>query len=724
MNLFSLPNIVASFFLFSMLIFVAIQTRNRWNERVFSFLAFCFTTAIWQITYGLSYCMTNENSAFKLLKIGYAAVIFMPVTFLHFVSSFLGKGKTGSLKILIRASYFLSAAFLLLHFSGHFLDGTYHYFFGYYPKAYLPVHLPFMLLMIVTVLTSMYILYKEWRRVERQGIHEIEGTDVHQIKLVLFAFLFITVSASDFLPNYGLEYYPIGVLCVVGFSSVITYTILRYNLHDIQVIVKRTLQFAGLVAVAAFVMVFIPKTLLQGIFHVPAVWADLFGVIIIAGGFDWVRSRLVEATEKFLFQKKYDYKVLLKRFTYEVMNILDLKQVGQMTVDTFVDTVKLDGASLLLLNKEKESNKYELVASKGKSAQQAVALDEQDPFVVFLRETHEPIGIDGELGKVQFPVEVRNRLKELNARLCLPLPVHEDLIGVLCLGNKKSDEEYTKDDLDILIPLARTLGIAVSNAKLVQENTQAMALASFREKQAMIGTLSAGINHEICNPLGIVKAQCEAYLLDSEDGILVGKSQQEILERTSNIMRVALKQIDRATTVTQTLSNFAKPIKEVKAQPVDIAAEVDEVLLLVGHDLKLDKIDVLKEIPVDIPKIAVDRRQLQQVLFNLIRNAGQAIAPPGKIWVRASVDAERVKIEITDTGAGIPPERLEKIGNPFFTTKEPGKGTGLGLFITRQLIESNKGRMRVESVVGKGTTFILDFPIAKEAALTASGATQ
>ena len=126
--------------------------------------------------------------------------------------------------------------------------------------------------------------------------------------------------------------------------------------------------------------------------------------------------------------------------------------------------------------------------------------------------------------------------------------------------------------------------------------------------------------------------------------------------------------------------------------------------------------------PLDLPKIAVDRRQLQQVLFNLIRNAGQAIAPPGKIWVRANANGERVKIEIVDTGAGIPPDKLEKIGNPFFTTKEPGKGTGLGLFITRQLIESNKGRMRVESVVGKGTTFILDFPIAKEAELAAAGA--
>ena len=233
----------------------------------------------------------------------------------------------------------------------------------------------------------------------------------------------------------------------------------------------------------------------------------------------------------------------------------------------------------------------------------------------------------------------------------------------------------------------------------------------------MIGTLSAGINHEICNPLGIVKAQCEAFLLDAEDGILVGKSSQELLDRTTNIMRGALKQIDRATAITQKLSNFAKPIKEPTAQPVAVGQEIDEVLLLVGHDLKLEKIEVAKEIQPDLPSIVVDRRQLQEVLFNLIRNAGQAIKPPGTIWVRVhSGENAHVRIEIEDTGGGIPPDKLGKIYDPFFTTKEPGKGTGLGLFIVRQIVERNKGRIDVKSTVGKGTTFFLDFPAAKTTA--------
>ncbi|OGX28654.1 MAG: hypothetical protein A3B78_00945 [Omnitrophica WOR_2 bacterium RIFCSPHIGHO2_02_FULL_67_20] len=484
---------------------------------------------------------------------------------------------------------------------------------------------------------------------------------------------------------------------------------------DIEVIIKRTLVFAGLVgSVVAVVasMAFVTQDLLARFVATPRWLSNVLAAMVIAGVYGPLRNWLVNVTDRFLFQKKYDYKELLKKFTDDVMVIVDLKQLLQTTVTTLSDTVKLESCSLLLLNKDTQT--YELAASRGTNGRR-LALDEQEPFIRFFRETHEPIGLDGSLGQVRFPEAVTGRLKELNARLCLPLHLHEDLIGVLCLGKKKSDEEFTKDDFDILLPLARTLAIAVSNAQLFDELAKTQAEAAQREKLAVIGTLSAGINHEICNPLGIIKAQCEAFLMDLEDGILIGKSPSDLLNRTSSILQVALKQIDRATAITQKLSNFAKPIKDPSIQPVSVEQEVGEVLLLVGHDLTLEKIAFEQEIPPDLPSITVDRRQFQEVLFNLIRNAAQAITPPGTIRVSARAHEDgRVRIEIEDSGSGIPPDKLGKIYDPFFTTKEPGKGTGLGLFIVRQIVERNRGRIAVESAVGKGTVFFLDFPVARE----------
>ncbi len=519
-----------------------------------------------------------------------------------------------------------------------------------------------------------------------------------------------------YLPVYGINVYPYGNFTVPLYPVIMSYAIIRHQLLDIEVIVKRTLQFAGLVgSVVAVVslVAFVSQDLLAHLITIPKWLSNVLAAAVIAVLYEPLRNWLTNVTEKYLFQKKYDYKELLKKFTDEVMVVLDLKQLVQMTVNTLSETVKLEGCSLLLLNKD--NRKYELVASKSVNGRQ-VTVEEQEEFITFLRETHEPIWFEGQ---VRYPTSIVERMMQLQARVALALPIHDDLIGVLCLGKKKSDEAYTKDDLDILQPLARTLAIAVSNAELVEELKVTQAQAAQKEKLAVIGTLSAGINHEICNPLGIVKAQCEAFLLDAEDGILIGKSQQDILERTSTIMRVALKQIDRATAITQKLSNFAKPIKEPTSQPVSVGQEVDEVLLLVGHDLKLDKIEVIEEIQPDLPSIVVDRRQFQEVLFNLIRNAGQAIKPPGTIRVRAHVkDDGQVRIEIADTGSGIPADKLEKVYDPFYTTKEPGKGTGLGLFIVRQIVERNKGRISLESAVGKGTTFFLDFPAAK--AITAA----
>ena len=141
---------------------------------------------------------------------------------------------------------------------------------------------------------------------------------------------------------------------------------------------------------------------------------------------------------------------------------------------------------------------------------------------------------------------------------------------------------------------------------------------------------------------------------------------------------------------------------------------------LVGYELRLEKIDFDKQVAAGLPKLFVDRKQFQEVLFNLMRNAGQAIGEKGRITVSARQDGGKVVIDIEDTGSGIPQDKIKELFNPFFTTKEPGKGTGLGLFIVRQVVEKNGGRIYLKkTMVGQGTTFTVEFPeTAQPAALT------
>jgi signal transduction histidine kinase len=314
--------------------------------------------------------------------------------------------------------------------------------------------------------------------------------------------------------------------------------------------------------------------------------------------------------------------------------------------------------------------------------------------------------------KIFIPPQVQEIIDRLNAELLIPMILQEKMIGILSLGKKKSDEEYTQDDLDILLPLARTLAIAISNAELFQELGKTQAEAAQKEKMAVIGTLSAGINHEICNPLGIARGQCEAFLLNTKDGLYKGKSEQELLRMAEEIMAKVIKETDRATAITKKLSSFAKPAKG-EAEMVDISKEIDEVLGLVGYELKLEKIEFSKQVAGGLPKILVDRKQFQEVLFNLIRNAGQAIGEKGKITVSGTESLGSVTIDVQDTGSGIPENKIKELFNPFFTTKEPGKGTGLGLFIVRQVVEKNGGKIYLKRTkVGEGTTFTIEFPVS------------
>ena len=300
--------------------------------------------------------------------------------------------------------------------------------------------------------------------------------------------------------------------------------------------------------------------------------------------------------------------------------------------------------------------------------------------------------------------------------MCIPIILHDKLIGFLSLGMKKSGEPYNQEDIDVLMALARTEAIAISNAQLFQELSKTQAEAAQREKMAVIGTLAAGINHEICNPLGIARGQCEMFLLNYRDGLYNNVSEKELVEKCTIIFEKVIKEVDRATGITKRLSSFAKPSKQFLLGEVDVADEVQEILAILGHELKLDNVEVITNIPKDLAKIFADKKQVQEIIFNIVRNAAQAITGKGSITISAQERNDRVFIDIEDTGCGIPADKMNEIFNPFYTTKAPGKGTGLGLFIVKQIVERNKGTIVVQSEVGKGTKFTLSFSTARQMA--------
>ena len=238
-----------------------------------------------------------------------------------------------------------------------------------------------------------------------------------------------------------------------------------------------------------------------------------------------------------------------------------------------------------------------------------------------------------------------------------------------------------------------------------------MARAAQKDKLAAIGTLAASINHEIRNPLFIIKGFAESHLENLKAGVY--RSKEEILEKSQEIHQKTIEHAQLAMEIMKRLAIFAKESakQEIRFEEVDLKKTFENVLPLVQHELELDKIQLEEKIPEDLKPIRADRGHIEEIFFNLVVNACQAMKNGGTIDIGAEQQNGHVKVFIKDNGPGIPSEDLSKIFEPFYTTKE--SGTGLGLYITKKLVERSGGRISVESRPSGGTRFVLQFPVEK-----------
>jgi len=222
------------------------------------------------------------------------------------------------------------------------------------------------------------------------------------------------------------------------------------------------------------------------------------------------------------------------------------------------------------------------------------------------------------------------------------------------------------------------------------------------EKLATVGTLAAGLAHEINNPIGIISTRIEAMLLEAGDTGFSPETREDLNVLHRNAMRVA--------DITHRVLTLARsPSTERVA--VDMNAVVDEAVALLRKQLSKEGVDITAELAPGLPRMQGSAGSLQQVVLNLVLNAAQSITDRGRVMIRTSgTDASGVEITVEDTGCGIPADKLDTIFDPFYTTKP--HGTGLGLSVSLNIIREHGGTIDVKSEPGRGTTFILRFPTA------------
>jgi signal transduction histidine kinase len=221
------------------------------------------------------------------------------------------------------------------------------------------------------------------------------------------------------------------------------------------------------------------------------------------------------------------------------------------------------------------------------------------------------------------------------------------------------------------------------------------------EKMAAVGRLASGIAHEIRNPLAIILQG--VYLIDTELGE-GNKDAKEMIEMIKNSVR-------RANNIIHRLLEYARS-SEIETAPQNICEIIDEGLSLIEKQLTFKNIEIERRYPQESILVDADRATLSQVFLNLTTNAVDAMPKGGKITIKVYKEGDFCMIEFQDTGEGILQSELSKIFEPFYTTKVPGEGTGLGLAMVHLIIERHKGKISVESEPNKGTKFTIKLPLA------------
>ncbi|MBI5212317.1 MAG: response regulator [Nitrospirae bacterium] len=298
----------------------------------------------------------------------------------------------------------------------------------------------------------------------------------------------------------------------------------------------------------------------------------------------------------------------------------------------------------------------------------------------------------------------------------------------------KMRNELLKSNQDALERKNRELEDALNDLKTAQSRIIQ------QEKMASIGQLAAGIAHEINNPIGFIMSNLNTLqkysmrmsefmndLLSSVEGMsgcetdskaMLNRIAEQrrslkldyIIDDIGNLIKESLDGADRMKHIVQDLKSFSRA-DATEHKLADINKGIDSTINIVWNELKYKT--TLKKKYGDIPMTKCNLGQLNQVFMNLLVNAAQAIEKQGEITLKTWHDNGFIYVSISDTGSGIPEDRINRIFEPFFTTKEVGKGTGLGLSIAYDIVKKHKGEIIVESAVGKGTTFIIKIPVVE-----------
>ncbi len=683
----------------------------------FSFFCVCLSNGIWLFTVSFVYLSRfTETANFIYRYFTFFGVAAIMPSLLFFISSWIGS--LSRRKKFIIANFVISLIFYVLAVTTDKMiapDRMRAYFWGYYP-VYLPLSIPFLVFFLIQVLLSVGELYSGYKK-------ELAPLKKTQKKIILIASLIGFTAPIDFLPKLiNLPWlYPCGYISMFIYILLVAYAIVRYRLMNITLTITRTGIFVAvymLVLGLPFLLLTMGKSWLMQFLGVNWWVGPLVLLTVLATAGPFIYIYLQKRAESILLREQLRYRETLRQAAREMARIHKLKKLLNLIVHIVTRTVVITHSAIYLFNEK--SHKFILEASRNLKKPQITALDEENSLIRWLKDYKEPLVHEDLRRKCEEEANplfkaLESQLRLLNAEVVVPGFLRDSLIGILILGKKRSQKLFNAEDLNTFALLANQAALAVENAAIyenieeqVRQRTEELMQVQKQliqaEKLATVGTLAGGVAHEINNPLTAVLTNVQMLLTDAASLDKDSKESLELIEEATK----------RCRTIVQKLMAYAKkPTREQAVSQVNLYEVADKTIAFLEFQVAQDNIILELEAKEKEYAVMGNSNEMEQVLTNLVLNSRDAIKQvkrSGRIKISLLKNNNKVRLEVSDNGCGIPKEVINKIFDPFFTTKDVGKGTGLGLSICHSIIEKHKGTISVQSILGKGATFIIEIP--------------
>ena len=711
------------------------------TNRAFALMVFFMLS--WMISSFFESEVSDFSLALFLVRLDFCTGVFVAYSFLLFVMLFINEyskrinllslGTTILLGLLCFTSYVVSNIEILPD-RINAITGELFLLYGIY--------------LVSLVLFGLYKLFLKFR--------EAEGTLRTQIlyfSLGLFISFSIAITTNLIIPRIievpttvtRLGIY--GVIFLIFFTA---YAIIRHRLMDIRLAIKNsTIYFFSLLSsllLSTFLMFFFIQN--QDLIPINSNMASVitltFGILI----FSPIQELFKQLGNRYLFFSLYNAQQTIRKTADSLNTMIDLDKIIDSIIRTMMDTMKLERAGVLLVEKVDGETIYQIQKVVGFNEDNGISLVKNNFLTQYLeinkkalvREELEHIASeahDNYIRKMAF--DLKKHMEKIEASLCLPLISKNKLTGLICLGNKISQDAYTVEDIELLETLASQASIAIENARLyeqtknfnielqrkvekatkeLKETNRQLAKANVRLKELdeLKSEFISIASHQLRTPLSVIKG----YI-----SMIVNENYGEVKEEQKKILRdIIYVSVERLNQLVDSLLDLARMEKkglsldEKKTDLVNIAERVvkEQKINAIQKGLGLTFEKQGKE---DIPKIKVDSQKIRDAIMNLIDNAIK-YTEKGFITVKILLNSDNeIQIDVQDTGRGLSQENIDNLFAKFTRVDSSHKlnteGTGLGLYIVKRIIEAHGGKVWVTSEGrGKGAVFSFSLPIEKK----------